>query len=162
MRNSLSISALLFVLTVIAAASCKGRFYVAVQDEHVASKVAGRFMAAAFIKSDYDAAYQQLDSKVQTLWTKEKFQSIVETMHPKGRPDSLTIDEYLSFPKAIELISKGESGDEEFRYLIRLAGNSDAGYSVVALYRSIEPFTSKRKAKKVKPPFKVDVSLLAG
>jgi len=147
MRLKLNLAFLPFMLF-----GCVGT--VIVHDEDKAAAEAVKFVKAAFVDGNAEAAYRLLSDATRSGLTPEKFSDVVKQMHPQGRPDTIEDADYEFVPgkKGMKIYVTGRNNSEVFYYQIAMEGTLADGYKPWSFYRGSQPYPSSGLRHKLTKP----------
>jgi hypothetical protein len=113
-----------------------------------AAAAAEEVAEVAFVENDTVVAYSLMANEFRAEFSQAQFDAVVRQMHPKGRPITVSAEEYepISGQAAMRIFLVGQSPDEDFYYQMVMFGTSSKGYKVAGIFRSNgSPPESNRK-----------------
>jgi hypothetical protein len=118
-------------------------------NEDVAAASAVQFAQTAIINQDYRTAYQQLSQESQRAFTVDRLKDLINEMHPKNWPRSITATEYEPVPglRRVKIFLYGKGGDEDIIYMFVMDGTAETGYKVSGIFRLQTPLRASTSRK---------------
>jgi hypothetical protein len=102
-------------------------------DETLAAKRALEFAQLAFVKNNFERAYELLSDGGKRHLGREKFIETITRMHPRSFPTKVTALEYQAMPgeNAIWIYLAGQNVVEQFQYRLTLEATGNGDYKVL-------------------------------
>lgn len=127
-------------------------------NETLAGQRAVEFARLAFVKNNFEQAYELLSDGGKRHLGREKFIETITRMHPRSFPTKVTALEYQAMPgeNAIWIYLAGQNTDEQFQYRLTLETTDKGDYKVLTfdsgvVARMFSPLSEKH-------PFKPPIS----
>jgi hypothetical protein len=120
---------------VLTCAACAEKFE---HDPNLAASKAEEFAQLAFVRKEYDAAYQLLADSTRRYLSADQFKQTLMKSQPEMTPRKITPKEYepMSGEKAIYIYLTGDdTGGSPPNYRITLEGTAATGYKVLRFDR---------------------------
>jgi hypothetical protein len=111
-------------------------------DEAAAAKKAEEFARVTFVKQDIENGYALLADGTKGYVSPAQFKAVVEKLHPRGLPKTVTATEYepMFGEKALYVYLIGENAGQHFYYRLTMEGTATTGYRVLRLDRGGSPY----------------------
>ncbi len=112
-------------------------------DADEAGRAALSFSERAFVRRDFNSAFELITHTKSGSVTVEQIQNLVQEMHPDGQyPSTVELSEYEVIPgkPIIRVFLKSSINGSNAYYLIVVEGQRGTGYEVTELYKSENQF----------------------
>ncbi len=118
-------------------------FNVTVHDEQKAAETALRFADTLLLKESPNGAYTQAHAAFRDAISVEELVRLVKAIEALGKPDSLVVQSYETFPgqDAMNVYIDGSASEGTVHYKVTVMGTGVAGYKVAGFWANTAPHT---------------------
>ena len=112
-------------------------------DENLAGRRAKEFAEAAFVRQDFESAYQKLSDAAKRYVSLDDFKKTIVRFHTKGYPQRVELkqfEEVPSEPKAIYIFLVGQAPNQRYYYRLMLEETAGSDYKVSVMDIEYAPY----------------------